>query len=413
MASEFIWPPFTQTRTAPEPIRMVRGQGASLFTEDGTELLDLISSWWVNLHGHAHPVIAQAIAQQARTLEHVIFAGFTHSPAEQVAQRLCQLSGLDRVFFSDNGSTSVEVALKMALQFFRNADVPRQRILALEGGYHGDTFGCMAVGQSSGFYGPFQHLLFQVDVMPFPQDPEKSLEWLEAYLKLHGDQLAAVILEPLVQGASGMRMYSPAFLRQACQRVRDSGGLVILDEVMTGFYRTGKLFAFQHTRFKPDFLCLSKGITGGFMPLGVTLTTEQVFKQFEGDSFQMAFAHGHSYTANPLSCAAALASLDLLLAPETLQNIQRIEQQHTVFLKDLVHRQHVQNGRVLGTLLAFDWLDSGPYGSTASLNLRERLLNAGLLLRPLGNTIYLMPPYCITAAEMERAYQKITQVLFS
>ncbi|GEM46058.1 adenosylmethionine--8-amino-7-oxononanoate transaminase [Deinococcus cellulosilyticus] len=411
MASEFIWPPFTQTRTAPESIRIMRGEGAVLYPEEGPPLLDLISSWWVNLHGHAHPHIAQAIAEQARTLEHVIFAGFSHAPAEKLAERLCSLTGLDRMFFSDNGSTSVEVALKMALQFFQNAGVPRKRLLALEGGYHGDTFGAMAVGHSSGFYGPFQHLLFEVDVMPFPHDPDHTLQWLQTYLQEHGDHLAAVILEPLVQGASGMRMYPPTFLEVVCDQVHQAGCLVILDEVMTGFYRTGTLFAFQHTEILPDFLCLSKGITGGFMPMGATLTIEQVFRQFEGESFQMAFAHGHSYTANPLSCAAALASLDLLTSAETLVNIRRIEQQHHGFLQTLQQRPGMMNPRVQGTILAFEWQGSGAYGSQSSLNLRQAFLEEGLLLRPLGNTIYLLPPYCITPEQLERAYQSILETL--
>ncbi|GGJ33036.1 adenosylmethionine--8-amino-7-oxononanoate transaminase [Deinococcus roseus] len=411
MASDFIWPPFTQTRTAPDPIKIVRGQGSVLYTEDGLELLDLISSWWVNLHGHAHPVLAEALYQQAQTLEHVIFAGFSHQPAEQLAESLCRLSGLDRLFFSDNGSTSVEVALKMALQYWHNLEQPRKRILTLQGGYHGDTFGAMSVGQSSGFYGPFEHLLFAVDALPFPAAPQASLDWLDRHLQQHAADVAAVILEPLVQGAAGMRMYSPEFLEAVCQKVRMAGGLVILDEVMTGFYRTGKLFAFQHTPVKPDFLCLSKGITGGFMPLGVTLTTSQIFEAFEGNSFSRAFAHGHSYTANPLSCAVANASLELLLHPETLQNISRIEEQHRTFLTELQPQKDIQGARVLGTLLAFEWQCQGEYGSSCSLNLRNAFLQKGLLLRPLGNTLYLMPPYCTTSTQLGRAHQTILQVL--
>ncbi|HYD63933.1 adenosylmethionine--8-amino-7-oxononanoate transaminase, partial [Azospirillum sp.] len=329
-----LWHPFTQAATAPEPIPVVRAEGVSLFTADGREILDLISSWWVNLHGHAHPAIVEAIARQAATLEQVIFADFTHAPAATLAARLAGIlpEGLTRVFFSDDGSTAVEVAMKMARQFWRNrGDGRRRRYLAFDGAYHGDTFGAMSVGKSSGFYEPFHDLLFEVSHLDYPAtwdgDAEveakeaAALAKLDAWLADHGDDVAAFIAEPLVQGAAGMRMVRPAFLRAVVERVRAAGALVIFDEVMTGFGRTGALFASLRAGIAPDLICLSKGLTGGFLPLSATVTTEAIYEGFLDGSFDRAFAHGHSFTANPLGCAAALASMDLLLAPETLARL--------------------------------------------------------------------------------------------
>lgn len=408
-----VWHPFTQARTAPEPQVIVRGEGPYLYAADGTRLLDMVSSWWVNLHGHAHPAIAGAIARQAQELEHVIFAGFTHAPAVTLAARLAaELPGrLSRIFYSDNGSTAVEAALKIALQAGFNRGETRTRILAFEGGYHGDTFGAMSAGATSGFYAPFQDKLFQVDFVPYPAtwagDPEveaKERAALSALDALLGDDVAAIVLEPLVQGSAGMRMARPAYVDEVVRRVRAAGGLVIFDEVMTGFGRTGRLWAARHLSEVPDLMCLSKGITGGFLPLGVTAATEELYRAFGGDSFAQAFAHGHSYTANPLSCAAALASLDLTLSPETAANWERIGAAHERALPELAAHPHLERVRRCGTILAAEIRGAGEYGGNVSLELRQFFAARGLLLRPLGNVVYLLPPYVVTDEQLGQAY---------
>ncbi|TWA84582.1 adenosylmethionine-8-amino-7-oxononanoate aminotransferase [Azospirillum brasilense] len=415
-----VWHPFTQAQTAPEPLAVTHGKGVSLFTEDGREILDLISSWWVNLHGHAHPAIAGAIAEQAHRLEQVIFADFTHSPAARLAARLAEVlpGGLDRVFYSDNGSTAVEVALKLAWQFWRNkGEGQRRRFLAFEGSYHGDTFGAMAAGVGSGFYEPFHELLFAVDRMPYPttwdDDPEveakeaAALEWLDRWLAANGAEMVAVIIEPLVQGASGMRFCRPEFLRAMAARVRAAGGLVIFDEVMTGFGRTGALFASQKAGVAPDLICLSKGLTGGFLPLSVTACGASIYEAFLGAGFDRAFAHGHSFTANPLGCAAALASLELTTSAETAANLARIEARHRAAIADLSNHPKLSRGRVMGTIAAIEVTDAQGYTAVVGQTLKRFFLERGLLLRPLGPVIYLLPPYCVTDGQLDHAYAAI------
>lgn len=415
-----VWHPFTQAQTAPEPLAVTHGQGVSLFTEDGREILDLISSWWVNLHGHAHPAIAGAIAEQAHRLEQVIFADFTHSPAARLAARLAEVlpGDLDRVFFSDNGSTAVEVALKLAWQYWRNkGEGQRRRFLAFEGSYHGDTFGAMAAGVGSGFYEPFHELLFAVDRMPYPAtwdaDPEveakeaAALDWLDRWLAANGAEMVAVIIEPLVQGASGMRFCRPEFLRAMAARVRAAGGLVIFDEVMTGFGRTGSLFASQKAGVAPDLICLSKGLTGGFLPLSVTACGAAIYEAFLGAGFDRAFAHGHSFTANPLGCAAALASLDLTTSTETAANLARIEGRHRAAIAELSSHSKLSRGRVMGTIAAIEVTDAQGYTAAVGQTLKRFFLERGLLLRPLGPVIYLLPPYCVTDGQLDRAYAAI------
>jgi len=415
-----VWHPFTQAQTAPEPLAVTHGKGVSLFTEDGREILDLISSWWVNLHGHAHPAIAGAIAEQAHRLEQVIFADFTHSPAARLAARLAEVlpGGLDRVFYSDNGSTAVEVALKLAWQYWRNkGEGQRRRFLAFEGSYHGDTFGAMAAGVGSGFYEPFHDLLFAVDRMPYPttwdDDPAveakeaAALEWLDRWLAANGAEMVAVIIEPLVQGASGMRFCRPEFLRAMAARVRAAGGLVIFDEVMTGFGRTGALFASHKAGVAPDLICLSKGLTGGFLPLSVTACGASIYEAFLGAGFDRAFAHGHSFTANPLGCAAALASLDLTTSAETAANLARIEERHRAAIADLSSHPKLSRGRVMGTIAAIEVTDAQGYTAAVGQTLKRFFLERGLLLRPLGPVIYLLPPYCVTDGQLDRAYAAI------
>ena len=419
-----VWHPFTQEQTAPAPIEIVAAKGSRLIGANGKEFLDLVSSWWVNTHGHTHPRIAQAIAEQARTLEQVIFAGFTHAPAAELATELTRRlpPGLERVFFSDDGSTSVEVALKMALQFWRNRGEARMRFLAFDGGYHGDTVGAMSAGRSSGFFDAFEAMLFSVDALPYPatwqgdDDVEAkesaALSALDRYLERHGHDTAALIIEPLVQGAAGMRMCRPNFLQALQGRLHEANVLSIFDEVMTGFGRTGELFACQRAKVTPDIICLSKGLTGGFLPLAVTVCRSTIYQAFLGETFDRAFAHGHSYTANPLGCAAALASLKIFDEENTLAKLSLIEAVHRDALASLALNPKLRRLRVTGTVAAMDIVaEEEGYTSPIGTKLKKYFHDEGLLLRPLGNVLYLLPPYCITEGELHRAYDIIEHAL--
>ena len=420
-----VWHPFTQAKTAPDSVLIRSGKGAVVYGADGKEYLDLVSSWWVNLHGHAHPYIADAIAEQAHKLEQVIFAGLTHEPAVRLAQRLTSLlpDDLNRVFYSDDGSTAVEVALKLALQYWRNLGRPeRRRYLAFEGGYHGDTVGAMSVGASSGFFAPFEDLLFEVDVLPFPETWEgdaavaekeaRCLSALEAYLDRRGDETAAVIIEPLVQGAGGMRMCRAEFLQALVQKLRAAGVLVIFDEVMTGFGRTGDLFACLSAGVTPDLICLSKGLTAGFLPLAATVCRDPIYEAFLDTGFDKAFAHGHSFTANPLGCAAGLASLDLLMKEETRARIAAIEARHRKHMARLAHHPKVTRPRVTGTIAALNvGVEDSGYAAAIGPRLKAFFLENGLLLRPLGEVIYFLPPYCISDSQLDRSYDTLERAL--
>jgi adenosylmethionine-8-amino-7-oxononanoate aminotransferase len=419
-----VWHPFTQEQTAPAPIEIIAAKGSRLVGANGREFLDLISSWWVTLHGHAHPRIAQAIAEQARTLEQVIFAGFTHAPAVQLAAELGRHlpAGLERVFFSDDGSTSVEVALKMALQFWGNQGEAKRRFLAFDGGYHGDTVGAMSAGRGSGFFDAFKAMLFSVDLLPYPatwqgddQVDEKeatALLALEKYLERYGHETAALIIEPLVQGASGMRMCRPSFLQALSSRLKQANVLLIFDEVMTGFGRTGELFACQRAKVTPDIICLSKGLTGGFLPLAVTVCHNTIYQAFLGETFDRAFTHGHSFTANPLGCAAALASLQVFDEEHTLAKVSRIETIHRDSLTRLRLSPKLRRLRLTGTIAAMDIVaDKEGYTSPIAAKLKNHFHAQGLLLRPLGNVLYLLPPYCINEAELKQAYDIIEHAM--
>lgn len=415
-----VWHPFTQEQTAPPPMVAVGGKGARLYTEDGRELTDLVSSWWVNLHGHAHPAIVSAVAEQAARLEQVIFADFTHAPAAQLAARLAALlpGDLDRVFYSDNGSTAVEVALKVALQYFGNrGEDGRRRLLAFEGGYHGDTVGAMSVGRSSGYFRAWEGLLFPVEMVPYPITwigddavSEKEASALAALEAALGDDVAAVIIEPLIQGASGMRMCRPEFLRAVAERVKKAGALLVFDEVMTGFGRTGAPFACLKAGVTPDMVCLSKGLTGGFLPMGATVVREPIHQAFLGESVRQAFLHGHSYTANPLGCAAGLASLDLLLEEDCRTRIGAIEAIHAARLQALAKSGKIHRPRLTGTIAALD-LGDGDYASTLGKRIRKAFLDRGFLLRPLGPVVYFLPPYCIEPEELHRAWDTLEDAL--
>ena len=410
-----IWHPYTQMQTAPSPVLISRGEGALLYTQNGQTLIDAVSSWWVNLHGHAHPYIAQCIYEQAQQLEQVIFAGFTHEPALQLSRRLLGHlpTNQAKVFFSDDGSTAVEVALKMALQYWHNNQQPRTHILALEGAYHGDTFGAMSVSGRSTFTEPFAPLLFDVAHLTLPTKgkEEQTLAQLETHLQ--SNKIAAFIFEPLVQGTAGMRMYEPEVLDKMIALCKKYGVLTIADEIMTGFGRTGRIFAADYLSQQPDLFCLSKGLTGGFLPMGITTCSLPIYNTFLSDDRRRALFHGHSYTANSLACAAALASLDLLEAPSTEQNIARLNQYHLQYKTRLDTHPKVADCRIRGTIMAIELRtnEQSSYFNTLRDTMYNFCIARGVLLRPLGNIIYLIPPYCITPQQLEQVYNVITDML--
>jgi adenosylmethionine-8-amino-7-oxononanoate aminotransferase len=411
-----IWYPFTQAKTAAPPIHIERAKGCILYTKDGSEYIDAVSSWWVNIHGHSHPHVAESIAAQALKMEHVIFAGFTHSPAIELAERLVNIlpEPIEKIFFSDNGSTAVEVAIKMAMQYWHNSGIHhKKRIVAFDHAYHGDTFGAMSVGAKSAFNAAFESYLFHVDHLPVPDTNtvDHVLAQFESWVRT-GD-VAAFIYEPLVQGAGGMLMHEPEHLEKLMKIARQYEVICIADEVMTGFGRTGKNFASEYMSETPDIMCLSKGITGGFMPLGVTACTQHIFNSFYSDDVSKTFFHGHSYTANPLACAAANASLDILLSASCQADILRISERHTLFAKSIETEDCILEVRHRGTIIAIEFrtAEGTSYFHSVRDHLYQFCLERGVLLRPLGNVLYIMPPYCITEAELNKTYDVIKQVI--
>jgi adenosylmethionine-8-amino-7-oxononanoate aminotransferase len=534
-----IWRPFTQEKITDLSIKITKGEGAYLYDEKNNQYLDLISSWWVNLHGHGNKKIAEAIYDQAKKLEHVIFAGFTHDPAEDLCQKLCETINkpkhsvewygfeglmtdsrspnikmdeskpLNKFFFSDNGSTAVEVALKVAYQFHKNDGKNKKIFLSLRGDYHGDTFGAMSASKTSGYHKVFEDFFIEFEFIEVPyienniyeSDDENKNEFhhaylmdverreeniltkLEIFLKNNSDNIAGFICEPIVQGASGMKIYRKEFLNKLVFLLREYNILIILDEVMTGFGRTGKNFAFHHCNFIPDMICLSKGLTGGFLPMGLTVFTSEIYNKFLGDNYSKAFLHGHSYTANPLGCAAAIASLNLLEEKETQNNIKNINKIHHEELRKL-ENNYVKNKGIIGTIsviTTYNFSDclkaivkSNIEGHTnARLNelnqmielknmslekivnkitrilslernnddiddkigenrsnlekkleqraewidrfLRKKLsceiMKNGLVIRPIGNNIYLIPPYCIEEKDLRNSYKLINKIV--
>ncbi|TCD01630.1 adenosylmethionine--8-amino-7-oxononanoate transaminase [Pedobacter psychroterrae] len=409
-----IWHPYTQMKDALPHIPIVRGEGVYLFDEDGKRYIDAVSSWWVNIHGHAHPHIAARVSEQLKTLEHVIFAGFTHEPAVELAERLLPLlpGKQEKVFYSDNGSTAVEVALKMCLQYWVNTGKQgRTKIIAFKEAYHGDTFGAMSVSGRSIFTDPFKGLLFDVEFLDLPH--AGNIEQLKSKINYLSNEVACFIFEPMVLGASGMLMYEAAYLDQLIETCQKHGILTIADEVMTGFGRTGKYFSCEALANSPDIFCLSKGLTGGTMPLGITTCNKQVFGAFLSNDQLKTLYHGHSFTANPVACAASLASMDILLSAETLPNLQRITAKHGEFALTLQGHPKLKAVRQAGTILAMEW-ETGNDSSYLS-GLRNRLylyfLERGIVLRPLGNILYILPPYVISNDDLDYIYKTITQAL--
>jgi adenosylmethionine---8-amino-7-oxononanoate aminotransferase len=428
----YLWHPYTQMKTAPLPVPVVRGEGIYLYTPDGKRILDGISSWWVNIHGHSHPYLNEALARQAEQLEHVMFAGFTHRPAAVLAERLIQVLplGLKRIFYSDNGSTAVEVALKMAMQFWHNQGQDQRRtFVVLDHAYHGDTVGAMSASADCAFTESFKPMLFPVERSyspycfrcPMALNPSTCnthcLTSLESILNSQQDTIAGVLVEPMLQAAGGMIVWPQEFLKGIRRLCDKFGTLMIADEVLTGFGRTGKMFACDHAGISPDLICLSKAITGGYLPLGVTAATENIYEAFLSDDRHKTFFHGHSFTANPLSCAVAIASLELFHSEGSLGRVQKLE---TIFQSrkaSLQSHRYVGEVRILGGVIALELVrdqrtrQAGGYLDRIGPQLTQRFLDHGLLLRPLGNVLYFMPPYVIREEEANWVLDLIEEVL--
>jgi adenosylmethionine---8-amino-7-oxononanoate aminotransferase len=409
------WHPYTQHKTASDFPAIVKGKGALLWDENGKEYIDGIASWWVNPFGHSNEFIANAIYKQLTTLEHVLFGGFTHEPAVLLSEKLIEIlpNNQEKVFFSDNGSTAVEIAIKVAMQYFYNQNIKKTKIIAFENAFHGDTFAAMAASGISFFTEAFQGSLLEVTRIPVPTigNEAKSLALLND-LVLSNDY-AAFIFEPLVQGAAGMVMYSADVLDQMIAICKQNTVFTIADEVMTGFGKTGKTFACNFLIQQPDMICLSKALTGGTIPMAVTTFTKQIFDGFYDDNTNKALFHGHTFTANPTGCAAALASIALLETKEMQDNIKRIHESHLVFENTIKSHKNVKTTRILGVIFALEVktnVKESYYG-----NLRNKLYNLfiqnGIILRPIGNIIYILPPYVITDKQLEKIYKVIQNVL--
>jgi adenosylmethionine---8-amino-7-oxononanoate aminotransferase len=410
MSTSPVWHPFFQHATEPTPPLIARTEGAYLETAEGMRILDAISSWWVITHGHRYPPIMEAIRATSQDLDQIIFAGFTHAPAEALARELVKLApaGLEHVFYSDSGSTAVEVALKMALGTFRNRGEARSRIVVMEGSYHGDTIGTMSVGARGVFNAAYEPLLFEVDTIPFPAPgrEQETLDAFEAFART--GKAAALIVEPLILGSGGMRMYAPQVLAELKRIAQETDTLFIADEVMTGWGRTGTLFACEQAGIAPDILCTSKGLTGGAIPLAATLATAEVFVAHYSTDRAKTFFHSSSYTANPIACAAGLANVRVWRDEPVRERVAALCALQAERIARFAGDPRFENPRRCGTITALDLkVPQGGYLAEVGPKLRAFFLERGFLVRPLGNVLYLMPPYCITPAELDALYGAI------
>lgn len=410
-----VWHPFTQVQTAGTPIAAISAKDSIITDINGKTYIDSNSSWWTILHGHGNEYIGNAIKDQFLTLDHTVFAGITHPKAVEAAERIVGKlpSKFNKVFFSDNGSTSTEVALKMTFQYWHNKGQDKKKILAIHGAYHGDTFGAMSVGERDHLNAPFESLFFDVDYLPFPTEENWEDVYKIAKSKFETENYAGFIFEPLVQGASGMRMYKPEWLDQLLQLAHDNETITIADEVMTGFYRLGTLFAIDQLKVKPEIICLSKGVTGGVLPIGLTITSDRIHDSFLSNEFARGFLHGHSFTGNPLACAAICASLDLLEQKETIDKIDFISTSHKDFKKKIDGHPKIENIRHLGTIIAIELKIDGTSGYFSSIRSKayNYFIEKGLIIRPLGNVFFVNPPYCIKEEELEYTYDTIIDFL--
>lgn len=412
---QYVWHPFTQMKTAPIPLEIVVAKDAAFYTANGEKYIDVNSSWWVNVHGHGNEYIGKALSEQFSKIDHAIFADATHHKAIELAERVCMKlpEPFQKVFFSDNGSTAVEVALKMVVQYWYNQGIEKPKILALDGAYHGDTFGAMAIGQRGGFNTPFEPYFFDVDFLEFPT-VEREQEILKAAcLKMEKGDVGCLIVEPLVQGSAGMRMYRPEFLDELVRLAKRFEVKVIFDEVMTAWGRTGKLFAMNHCAEIPDIVCLSKGLTGGTLPLGLTVSTDEIYNAFLSDNKANALLHGHSFTGNALSCACACASLDLFEQDLTWQNVNRIESWNQSLFEELQNHPKIKDIRYIGTIFAIELKQKSESSYYAGIRdeIVKHFLNKGIFIRPLGNIFFFNPPYCITDEELKQVREVTIEFL--
>ncbi len=413
----YLWHPFTQHGLGRVEEHIDRAQGAYLYRKDGRRIIDAISSWWVITHGHCHPKIYSAVQEQAQNLDQVIFAGFTHQPAKDLAASLVRLTNhhYSHVFLSDSGSTAVEVALKMAIGYWGHVGEKRTKLIALEGAYHGDTFGTMATGERGVYNQAYEPFLFDVihAPVPLPGVEDEALSRFEAILKEHGNETAAFVFEPLVQGAGGMRIYSAQMLKSMCDMAQRYGVLLIADEVMTGFGRTGTLFACEQAGVDPDLIAISKGLTAGFLPMGATLATQRIYDAFYDEDRSKMFFHSSSFTGNPIACAAANASLQIWQDEDVLGRIGGINRSHQLAAKDFTNLPGVKNIRICGTIIALDVSRGNATGYLANIGQEfyEYALSRGLLLRALGSVIYVLPPYCVSPDDLKEIYDCITSFI--
>jgi adenosylmethionine-8-amino-7-oxononanoate aminotransferase len=413
--ARYIWHPLTQHKTAMAPKAIASASGNYLYDFQGNRYFDAISSWYTCSYGHANKALTEAIKQQVDKLHHVVFAGMTHEPATVLAKKLIGILPYNqaKVFYSENGSTSVEIAVKMAFQYHFNRGEKRNVIIALENGFHGDTFGAMSVSGLSVYNGPFEDLLIEVLRVPAPTANNIEAVLVQVADMLKENKVASFIYEPLVQGAAAMQLNDATALCQLLRIFKLHGVLNIADEVMTGFGKTGTLFASDQLLNKPDIMCLSKALTGGIMPMAVTSTTQEVYDAFYKDELAAGFFHGHTYSGNPLGCAVASAAIDLLTSKEIQESCKRIAASHSAFVEKLTQNKNVENVRAIGVILAFDLVMSMErYGSQ-----RNKIFNwfweHGIFLRPLGNTIYIVPPFTTTTAELDMLYDTILRFLDS
>lgn len=410
---KYIWHPLTQHKTAAPPLPIVKAQGALFWDDKGKAYVDGIASWYTAMYGHAHPHIVKAMHQQLQQLDFVMFSGFTHQPAVNLAERLLSLlpENQSKVFFNDNGSTAIEAAIKMAIQYHHNKGEVRDTLIAFEDGFHGDTFGAMSASGISSYNGPFKDFLLKVVRVPVPtvENHNAVLTQLEELISKH--RCAAFVFEPLVQGAAGMKFHTAEGLDAMIEICQKSDVLCVADEIMTGFGKTGTIFASDQLQNSPDILCLSKALTAGMFPLSITSCSEKVYEAFLSDEVAKGFFHAHTYSAHPVGCAAALAALDLLQSDEISERITDIAEQHLQFVKRMAGNPLVGEVRNKGVILAMDLkVKTNRYGS-----LRDTLYNyfmkRGVNLRPLGNTIYTLPPYIITDEQLAQIHQVMEDVL--
>ena len=405
-----IWHPFSPLKGGFPTLPVKQAKGVYLELEDGTKILDAISSWWVNMYGHGEQELADAFQEQFSKIDHIIFSGFTHEPAIQLAENLiANIKGdFDKAFFSDDGSTSVEVALKIAIQYHYNLGKPKKKVISLDGAYHGDTFGAMSLAGKSDFFSAFNSFFFEVEQISLPTKDNENEVLLQFKSLCATGEIAAFIFEPLLQGSAGMRAYSATTLDKLITIAQTHGVLTIADEVMTGFGRTGKLVAMEYCENTVDLTCLSKGITGGILPLGLTLINKKVVSAFDSEDIKKTFYHGHSYTANPLTCAIAVKSLEIFLRDKTQKQIATINKCHLEFQKEIQDNEKLARVDVLGTVIAIEIKQQDTsYFNDLKFKIYNFFLERNILLRPLGNVIYIFPPYVITKEELISIYTSI------